>query len=215
MANVRVENNRYTVDSLYQWDLNQVLEIYGLSLPFVPEIHFTNDAMDRAIVRPASMNAAGVITVDVPNSVLQKAGKLKVYICNYESETFQTLYKLEIVVKARVKPSDYTLIDDPEVYSFNALENMVYNAVTELHSSYNAFTAKSTADFQAAKDNLTVIAEGAAASAEAANNAAASAAASAAAESIELAILKGDVSEIVKVNALPDDPADDVLYLIV
>ena len=72
MANVRVEKNRYTVDPLYQWDLNQVLQIYGLSLPSVPEIHFTNDAMDRAIVKQASMDAAGVITVDVPNSLLQK-----------------------------------------------------------------------------------------------------------------------------------------------
>lgn len=140
MAKVKVENNRYTVDSLYQWDLNQVLQIYGLSLPSVPEIHFSNADMDRAIVRPATMDAAGIITVDVPNSMLQKAGKLNVYICDYEGETFRTLYKLEITVKARVKPYDYTLTDDPEVYSFNALENKLDNIVVELQVQYDDFT---------------------------------------------------------------------------
>lgn len=138
MANVKVENNRYTVDSLYQWDLNQVLQIYGLSLPSIPEIHFSNVDMVRAIVRQARMDAAGVITVDVPNSVLQNAGKLKVYICDYEGETFRTLYKLEITVKARTKPSDYTLENDPEVYSFNALENRIENVLTEAQSAYTA-----------------------------------------------------------------------------
>ena len=72
MATVNVEKNSYKVEPLYQWDLNQQLEVYGLSLATVPEIHFTNVAMSRAIVRQARMDAAGVITVDIPNSLLQK-----------------------------------------------------------------------------------------------------------------------------------------------
>lgn len=134
MSVVKVEKNSYTVESLYQWDLNQVLTIYGLSLPSIPEIHFTNDAMDRAIVRQASMDSAGVITADVPNSLLQKAGKMKVYVCIYQGDTFTSLYKIEIQVKARNKPGDYTLVDDPEVYSFNALENQVVNALARVNS---------------------------------------------------------------------------------
>ncbi len=129
MSVVRVENERYTVDPLYQWDVNQVLEIRGLSLPSVPSIHFTNETMDKAIVRQAAMDGAGVITVDVPNSLLQKPYKIKAYICIYEGDTFETLYLIEIPVKSRKKPSDYTLEGDTEVYSFNALENLVNNAV--------------------------------------------------------------------------------------
>ena len=71
MSNVRVEKNNYTVEPLHQWDVNQVLTIHGLSLPSTPEVHFSNMAMERSIVRQASMNAAGVITVEVPNSMLQ------------------------------------------------------------------------------------------------------------------------------------------------
>lgn len=138
MAIISVQNERYTVDPLYQWDKNQVLEIKGLSLPSVPEIHFTNETMDRAIVRQAAMNSAGVITVDVPNSLLQKPYKIKAYVCIYEGETFETKYLIEIPVKARKKPSDYTLEDDLEVYSFNALENLVNNTVVTLTANNKA-----------------------------------------------------------------------------
>ena len=132
MANVTVQKDRYTVDPLYQWDLNQVLEIRGLSLPSIPEIHFTNDAMDRAIVKQASMDDTGVITVDVPNSLLQKPYKITAYVCIYEGESFQSLYSITILVKARNKPNDYTLEGDSEVYSFNAIENYVNNTVANL-----------------------------------------------------------------------------------
>ena len=132
MAIVVVNKNIYKVDSLYQWDKNQVLEIQGLSLSTIPEIHFTNDAMDRAIVRQATMDDKGIITVEIPNSLLQKPYKITVYVCIYEDETFKSLYKLEISVKARKKPSDYTLENDEEVYSFNALENLVNNTLAVL-----------------------------------------------------------------------------------
>lgn len=148
MAVVKVENKTYTVDPLYQWDKNQALEIRGLSLAKVPELHFSNTLMDRAIPRPASMDAAGVITGQVPNSLLQKASRITVYVCTYEGSTFKTLYKLEIPVRARPMPSDYTFEDDAgEIYSFNALETQVANALTaaaEAKNSYNAAAQKET-----------------------------------------------------------------------
>lgn len=128
MSSVIVENDRYTVDSLYQWDANQVLEVRGLSLPSIPEIHFTNEAMDRSIPRQATMNDAGIITVNIPNSLLQKPYTIKAHICIYEGDTFKTLYTISIPVKARKKPTDYTIENDEEIYSFNALENLVKNA---------------------------------------------------------------------------------------
>lgn len=165
MSNVTVEKNSYTVEPLYQWDLNQVLTIYGLSLPSIPEIHFANDAMDRAIVRQARMDSAGVITVDIPNSLLQKPYKVKAYVCIYQGTTFESLYKIEIPVKARTQPSDYTLADDEEVYSFNALENAVNNCLT--------LAAQITAEAKAIQNEATDAAQSALTAAdEAAKNAA-------------------------------------------
>lgn len=132
MAKIKVTKDRYTTESLYQWDKNQILEIYGLSLASIPEIHFSNNTMDKAIVRQATMDAAGVIRADVPNSLLQKPYKVKAHVCVYEGDTFQSLYLVTIPVEARPMPYDYTISDDEEIYSFNALENYVNNAVRTL-----------------------------------------------------------------------------------
>lgn len=127
MPIVKVEKNTYTADQLYQWDLDQVLEIRGLSLASIPEVHFANDAMDRAIVRQATMDAAGVIHVRIPNSLLQKPYRIIAYVCVYEEGAFRSRYKIELKVKARQQPADYKLVDDPEVYSFEAMENEIAN----------------------------------------------------------------------------------------
>lgn len=133
MAIVEVNKNLCKVDPLYQWDINRSLEIHGLSVPNFPEIHFTNDAMEKAIVRQATMDDKGVITTEIPNSLLQKPYNITAYVCIYEGETFKSLYKFIIPVKARKMPADYTIQDnDGEVYSFNALENLVNNTVIEL-----------------------------------------------------------------------------------
>lgn len=137
MARIRITKDRYTVDTLYQWDLNQALYIYGLSLSSVPEIHFTNSTMDRAIVRQATVNSSGVIIADIPNSLLQSATKIMVYICTYDGSAFKSLYKLDIPVKARNKPADYVITDnDGEIYSFKSLENLVNNAVDETNGKF-------------------------------------------------------------------------------
>lgn len=204
MAVVKVENKTYTVDPLYQWDKNQVLEIRGLSLAAIPEIHFANAAMSRAIVRQSTMDASGIITVGVPNSLLQIAGKAEVYVCIYEGSTFKTLYKLEVPVKARTMPGDYTLTNDQEVYSFNALENKVDNTLVELQEKYDKFTKETKR-----------LAEAAAASAKTAEEAAAEAAAEAVTSAMKQAILKSEITEIVKVTYVPGNPNPTTLYIVV
>lgn len=219
MAVVKVENKSYTVEPLYQWDQNQVLEIRGLSLARVPEIHFATAAMSRAIVRQASMDAGGVLRVNVPNSLLQKSYTIKVYICTYTGDTFETLYKLEIPVKERAKPEGYSFEDDVgEIYSFEELENMVYNTEHELRAQYAEFTAQTNANYNAfTATNAATLQEAKDAAAASASSAAEAqdAAAAAAAEAVERAILKSDIVEIVKVTSIPTDRADNVLYVVI
>lgn len=157
MSIVTVDKNRYTVETLYQWDKNQTLEIRGLSLASIPEIHFTSVGMDRAIVRQASMSNAGVITAMIPNSLLQKPAKIMAYVCIYEGKTFESLYAIEIPVKTRSKPNDYTLEnDDGEIYSFNALENLVLNSVQKvekLHAQTVEIVGNNIAQIDKAKES--------------------------------------------------------------
>lgn len=123
--------NAYVTDSLYQWDINQDLVISGLNLSVTPEIHFANADMDRAIVGQATL-VNGVVTVRIPNSLLQSNLTIKVYIGIYENDTFKVIEIIEIPVIAKEKPTDYTIEDtDGEIYSFKNLENTVTNAVNQ------------------------------------------------------------------------------------
>lgn len=141
MPAVRVEKHNYTAEPFYQWDRNQVLEIYGLSLPSTPEVHFYNNAMDRAIVRQATMDSAGVITVSVPNGLLQKPYTITAHLCIYKGATFETQYTVKLPITPRTQPADYTLEDDGDVYSFNELGNKVEQAIAELREAESRFSS--------------------------------------------------------------------------
>lgn len=141
MPAVRVEKHNYTAEPFYQWDRNQVLEIYGLSLPSTPEVHFYNNAMDRAIVRQATMDSAGVITVSVPNGLLQKPYTITAHLCIYKGATFETQYTVKLPITPRTQPADYSLEDDGDVYSFNELNNKIGQAVAALKDAENRFNS--------------------------------------------------------------------------
>ena len=126
--------NNYVTDSLYQWDKDQDLIINGLGLSVAPEVHFANANMDKAIVKQSNLSS-NVITVRIPNSVLQEALTIKAYVGVYEDTTFKVIEIIEIPVIAKAKPADYTLeVSDEEVYSFNALDNRISNIIANANS---------------------------------------------------------------------------------
>lgn len=134
-ANFKAYNN-YVTDSLYQWDRNQILTVSGLNLSVAPEVHFHNKTMDKAIVKQAEL-INGVVSVAVPNSVLQSPLTIYADIGIYEGNTFSTVEKITIPVIAKARPADYQLeISDDEVYSFEELKNHIANMVTV--SKFNA-----------------------------------------------------------------------------
>lgn len=132
------KNNTYTTDELYQWDTNRILEIYGLNLEGLPEIHYANSKMSKALVKLAKSNTNGVIKVDIPNALLETAAPIRVFVCTYEGEEFISRYSFSINVKARPKPEDYYAEDDEKIYSYNALESLVNNTVIELREENSA-----------------------------------------------------------------------------
>lgn len=120
----------YETDSLHQWDLNQVLQVAGLNLTTVPEVHFSNANTDRAIVRQATMTDR-VVRVDIPNSLLQEPLRIYAHIGVYDGDTFKVVELVEIPVKPRKRPADYQIQDsDEEIYSFKALENSLANLLS-------------------------------------------------------------------------------------
>lgn len=117
----------YTTDSLYQWDKNQVLSVYGLNLSTAPEVHFSNSKMDKAIVRQATLSDH-VVSVQIPNSLLQEAFPISAHIGIYEGDTFKTVEVVKIPIIAKKRPADYQIeTTDEEIYSFEALRNALGN----------------------------------------------------------------------------------------
>ena len=114
MAIITITNKRYTVEPIYQWNKNQKLKIYGLSLPSTPEIHFTNKAINGVITRQATMGTDGVITVDIPNYLLQYPHKITAYVCLYDGESFESRCELIIPITPRPKPVEY-VVDEEEI----------------------------------------------------------------------------------------------------
>ncbi len=137
--------SNYVTDSLYQWDINQDLIINGLDLSVAPEIHFANANMDRAIVRQSTLDN-GVVTVRIPNSLLQEALTIKAYVGLYDGEVFRTIETIEIPVIAKARPFDYTISDGDEVYSFKALEYKIKTALMPSLYMKDLATLNSTGD---------------------------------------------------------------------
>lgn len=135
------KNNTYTASELFQWDTNRILTIYGLSLSFIPEIHFANSQMSEAIVKQATKTKTDALTVEIPNVLLRSANPIKVYICGYKGDEFISYYSFTIEVKGRPKPADYIAEDDEKIYSYNALENLVYNTLVDLKNENQSFRA--------------------------------------------------------------------------
>lgn len=122
MAKVTVIDNGYSIESLYKWDTGQELEIYGMTLPVAPQVHFAHKGDQFAIVRQASMDASGVIRVSIPDIMLQSTARLCAYICTQQGEEFKTLCKIVIPVIPRAKPNDYAPEDEEYNYSLAGLE---------------------------------------------------------------------------------------------
>lgn len=117
----------YVTDSLHQWDIDRVLRVTGLNLTAAPEVHFSNANVDRALVRQSEM-VDHVVSVKIPNSLLQDPLRIYAHIGIYEGSTFKVVECVEIPVQPRKRPLDYQIEDtDEEVYSFKRLENMLGN----------------------------------------------------------------------------------------
>lgn len=119
-VNFNDSSSTYT-DSVYQWDLNQVLEIAGLDLPVSPVIHFCNrNSTESLLVQ--STTSEGVISCPVPNILLKEDLDIVAYIVSMEDQKATTLFKVLIPVNKRVKPSDYEYIDNVPILTYEAIE---------------------------------------------------------------------------------------------
>lgn len=103
-------------EAFYQWDSGQKLLVahWGIC-----EVHYKQPGEDTALA-VKTYELGGQTVADVPNILLQEAGKLTayIYVCVGDACTIQ---KAIFTIKPRPKPADY-VYTETEVKTYSALE---------------------------------------------------------------------------------------------
>lgn len=95
--------NTLTVSGLHQWDYGQKLEIHGLALPAMIEVHFACLNMTEATVRIGT-TADGVTTVAIPDSCLEHDTPLRAWVYVIDTTSGKTERTIMLPIEARTKP---------------------------------------------------------------------------------------------------------------
>ena len=95
-----------SAESLYQWDVGQILRINGLSLTVAPKVHFATKVDDTAYVVQSEMNG-GTITVGIPDKVLTHGYPIIAYVYLEQGTDKRTIKSITIPVIKRAKPSTW------------------------------------------------------------------------------------------------------------
>ncbi len=95
--------NTLTVSGLHQWDYGQKLEIHGLALPALIEVHFACLNMAEAVVRIGT-TADGVTTVAIPDGCLEHDTPLRAWVYVVDTASGRTEKTIMLPIEARTKP---------------------------------------------------------------------------------------------------------------
>lgn len=126
-----------TITRLTQWDVNQSLVIENTELSYAPEFHFCNKNSVEALVVASSIDDNGTITVKIPNSLLREPYTITAYMYAYSSDTSaKVLAIIKIPIIQRVKPSEYTYVENIDVLSAAKIEQTVSDKLKELEDGY-------------------------------------------------------------------------------
>lgn len=131
----------YTTDTVFQWDLNHILEIRGLTVDHAPTVHFCNRKSETAIVVQSEIDG-DAITAPVPNQLLQEPYNIIAYVHTYDENHAKTVEIVNIPLTKRVKPDDYQFTENIEVMNFERLEKDITDFIELMTGNFNDHTAE-------------------------------------------------------------------------
>lgn len=131
----------YTTDTVFQWDLNHILEIRGLTVDHAPTVHFCNRKSETAIVVQSEIDGDAIIA-PVPNQLLQEPYNIIAYVHVYDENHAKTVEIVNIPLTKRVKPDDYQFTENVDVMSFERLEKDITDFIALMTGNFNDHTAE-------------------------------------------------------------------------
>lgn len=95
-----------TACGLVQWDYGQTLKITGVETTETPEVHFSVNRKDAVIVVGNIVD--GAIEAKIPDDLLKEWETIKAYLYIADPDSGKTIKKINMPVKRRERPGDYT-----------------------------------------------------------------------------------------------------------
>ena len=101
-------------EDVWQYDFGQVLQIGGLSLPPVVEVHYANKGEDIALPQ-TGVTEGGITTAPIPNEILEEKGAFTAYIFVTNGESGETCYTINGYVNKRPPVKGFDAPEDQEI----------------------------------------------------------------------------------------------------
>lgn len=147
-------------EDVWQYDFGQVLQIGGLSLPPVVEVHYANKGKDIALPQ-TGVTEGGITTAPIPNEILEEKGSFTAYIFVTDGESGETCYTINGYVNKRPPVKGFNAPEDQEILhaavgAVNAAAERAENAETKATEAakQTAEDAKQTAADRAETERL-------------------------------------------------------------
>ena len=148
------------IDDVWQYDFGQTLQISGLSLPPIIEIHYANKGRDTAIPQ-VGVTKDGITTAPIPNEILSEKGAFTAYIFVTDGESGETCYTINGYVNKRPPVKGFNTPEDQEILhaavgAVNAAAERAESAETKATEAANQTTkdAEQTAADRAETERL-------------------------------------------------------------
>lgn len=135
IANFKKKDEEISIDDeLWQYDYGQKLQINGLNLPNVFEVHFFWKGLEEAKVT-TGYTKDGVSCVDIPNEALKQRRAINVYIYLSTPEEGETVNTVIMSVNKRPIPEEFESPEDVDLfhYTLAAVEEYTKQAKEAAH----------------------------------------------------------------------------------
>lgn len=147
IAKFHKKDEEIELNGLWMYDYGQKLQIEGLDLPDVFEVHFVWKGLDNAKIVTGS-TIDGVSTIDIPNEALTQKSTIKAYIYMSTPDEGETVNTVIMYLDRRIAPEGFEAPEDVDLFHYTlaaANEYLRQTKVSEQNASDSAVEAESWA----------------------------------------------------------------------
>lgn len=130
VANFTRKDEEIELEGLWQYDYGQKLQINGLNLPAIFEVHFFWQGLENAKIMTGHTEN-GVSSVDIPNEALIQRRTITAYIYLSSVEEGETTKTVHMLVNKRPAPQGFKTPEDVDLFHYTIATVAEYLKQTE------------------------------------------------------------------------------------